>query len=664
MVKRIRQTTNSSSSGSKIMSVRASLILLFGLLCVVLAATVMGFYWAMNQSLVDQTLLTKSREQLLDLEAFSTAVYRQAKEVADVLVMGNREVLQLDEARARAERNLSRILEANSAELEAVRQTNRQEAIDDELDERRECLALRAAYKDLCAVIDKALAQHRAGSRDDLLPGVRAVESRFDDRMVAMLNSIVAGEIRQMQEREQVSVHATLLFQQIAIGACLATLAIVLIGVALLKRSLRLVAVREGAEAANIAKSRFLANMSHEIRTPMTAILGFTDLLAQGLTDPVKIDAAVTIKRNAEYLLEIINDILDLSKIEAGKMAADREPVSPWQIVADVCSLMRVRAAAKGISLTAEHHGPLPATIVTSPVRLRQILINLIGNAIKFTDAGGVRVVVRLPPTAGRAPQLRIDVVDTGIGMSSKDLQRLFLPFVQLDSSWTRKTPGTGLGLAISRRLAEMLGGTIRVISTSGRGSTFTVTIATGPLNGVAMLEDSSEALLVRPKSGDKPAATTDEFHGRILLVEDGPDNQRLISLLLTRAGFDVTVADNGQIAIETIQKALAEIAAASVGDRLPFDLILMDMQMPIVDGYEATRRLRQMGYTGPIIALTAHAMNTDRRECLDAGCDDFATKPISRETLLATVARHLPASRPPSDDAITAPPSTSPAHR
>ncbi len=391
------------------------------------------------------------------------------------------------------------------------------------------------------------------------------------------------------------------------------------------------------AEAASRAKSEFLANMSHEIRTPMTAILGFADiLLSEERLDkapPRRIKAAFeTIKRNGEYLLELINDILDLSKIEAGKLEVERIDCSPVQVIADVASLMRVRAESKGLPLTIEYGGAVPETIRTDPTRLRQILINLVGNAVKFTETGSVRLSSRLLPDSDGPRRMQFDVTDTGIGMTEDQATRLFQPFTQADSSTSRKHGGTGLGLTISKRLAGMLGGNIKVESRLRKGSTFSVTVEIGSLEGVRLLENPEEAVRT-PASAASPE-TDLELDCRVLLAEDGPDNQRLISFLLQKAGADVAVAENGEVAS---QRAIAANEQGS-----PFDVILMDMQMPVLDGYAATRKLRKHGYTRPIIALTANAMDGDREKCHRAGCDDYATKPIDRKGLISLVSRYV----------------------
>jgi signal transduction histidine kinase/ActR/RegA family two-component response regulator len=405
-------------------------------------------------------------------------------------------------------------------------------------------------------------------------------------------------------------------------------------------RTTELMIAKQDAEAATRSKSEFLANMSHEIRTPMTSILGFTEnLLDSNLSESERLNAIHTVRRNGEHLLQIINDILDISKIEAGKLEVERIRCSPVQIVSEVKSLMQVRADAKNLPFNIEYIGAVPETIQSDSTRLRQILVNLIGNAIKFTDEGGVRLVTRFVGTdpiggTGRAePMLQFDIIDNGIGMTPEQMGKLFKSFSQADTSMTRKFGGTGLGLMISKRLANMLGGDVTVDSKPGEGSTFRVTVSTGPLDGVKMLSDPAEAAIVKPE--DTPAVKSDpaRLDCRILLAEDGPDNQRLISFHLKKAGAEVMVVENGKLA--------ADAALAARDEGRPFDVILMDMQMPVMDGYEATRLLRQKGYTGPIIALTAHAMEGDRQKCIDAGCDDYATKPIDRKKLIETIHRH-----------------------
>ncbi len=395
------------------------------------------------------------------------------------------------------------------------------------------------------------------------------------------------------------------------------------------------------AEAASRTKSEFLANMSHEIRTPMTAILGFADVLLSNVKTPEDVEAAKTVKRNGEYLLTIINDILDLSKIESGKLQLEQLLCSPARIVEEITALMRIRGDAKGLPLSVEYAGPIPETITTDPTRLQQVLTNLVGNAVKFTETGSVRIVTRLDENAEGGPKLQCDVVDTGIGMTPQQLDKLFQAFTQGDMSTSRKFGGTGLGLAISKRLAELMGGDIAVTSTPGKGTTFRLTVAAGPLDGVARIQPATETASPATPSAQTAERPRTKLDCRVLLVEDGPDNQRLISVLLKKRGAEVTLAENGQVAVDMVLTKPPGSATEDKHRSEPFDVILMDMQMPVMDGYEATARLRQQGYRGPIVALTAHAMSYDRQKCLDAGCNDYLTKPIDREKLVETVARY-----------------------
>ena len=406
-------------------------------------------------------------------------------------------------------------------------------------------------------------------------------------------------------------------------------------------------AERDERETAK-SKSEFLANMSHEIRTPMTAIQGYADLLLDpGLDAGDRQQHTQTIRRNSEHLLALIDDILDLSKIEAGKMSVESVACSPAQIVADVASLMRVRALHKKLDFEVEYVTPVPETITSDPTRVRQILMNLVGNAIKFTKRGSVRILVRSIDALGKDPRVTFEVADTGIGLTKAEIEMVFEPFTQADSSTTRKFGGSGLGLAICKRLATILEGKLDVESL-GRGSSFVLEIDAGPLEGVAMISDFREAgLVVEPV----PAPQA-QMRGRVLLAEDGPDNQLLLATHLRKGGLDVTLAENGRIAVERA------LAALEKGES--FDVILMDMQMPEMDGYDATGFLREQGYKRPIIALTAHAMAGDREQCIAAGCDEYLTKPVTRAKLLATIAPFLGCGTTDSarlrDDAATEP--------
>jgi len=374
------------------------------------------------------------------------------------------------------------------------------------------------------------------------------------------------------------------------------------------------------ARAADAAKSEFLANMSHEIRTPMNAIMGFVDLLLEPLCrDTQRLEYAETIRRNARHLLTVIDDILDISKIEAGRMVVESIPTALGPIVEDIVSLMAPRAQSKGLDFRVVGTDIAGITIESDPVRIRQIIVNLIGNAVKFTQVGSVELSIKRTVSEADRADLRIEVADTGLGMTDEQVGRLFQPFSQAGGSTTRRFGGSGLGLAISRKLAELLGGRLEVTSEPGEGSTFALV-----LNGKIAQASAAD----RPR----PAATPpDAIKGvRVLVAEDGVDNQRIVAFFLRKAGAVVEIVENGRLALNRLMDPGAEAV----------DLVLMDMQMPEMDGYEATAELRRVGCELPIIALTAHAMSDDREKCRSAGCTDYATKPIDRATLVAICAK------------------------
>ncbi len=377
---------------------------------------------------------------------------------------------------------------------------------------------------------------------------------------------------------------------------------------------------------ANQAKSDFLANMSHEIRTPMTAILGYSEMLANSKFEPDEMMSAInTVHRNADHLLALIDDILDVTKIESGRFDVESIDCDVVGIVNDVETLVRAKATDKGLDLKVKYATDVPRVIQSDPMRLRQILLNLVGNAVKFTERGSITMSVSAQ-TVGDATNewmLRFDIVDTGIGMSEDHREHVFEAFTQADETMSRRYGGTGLGLTISKNLARLLGGDLTLDSDLGVGSTFHVTVPSGPLTDVTMVRPTGSTCnqSAKPKEVSAPP----QLDRRVLLAEDCADNQRLITLILEQSGISVVVAENGR---EAVGKATTS----------EFDIVLMDMQMPVMDGYEATRQLRRLGYTGPIVALTAHAMADDRRRCLDAGCTEFATKPINRKTLLKII--------------------------
>lgn len=376
----------------------------------------------------------------------------------------------------------------------------------------------------------------------------------------------------------------------------------------------------EEKERANQDRAYFLANMSHEIRTPLNAMLGFAELACDTSISESERDTYLERAHSAGlHLLELVNNVLDLTKLEAGQVELSNERVEVARMLAVVESIVGVRARTKGISLRYEIGEDVPEGVIVDPTPVRQILVNLVGNAVKFTDEGGVLIRAEFEPRGTSNGLLRFSVHDTGIGIPPSVLGRIFAPFTQADVTTTRRFGGTGLGLHISRRLCEILGGRIEVRSTPGEGSefSFTIPVATASAAVRALPEPPVEA-------GERSLEGV-----RVLLVEDGPDNRVLLERFLRLAGAEVEMAEDGEVAVDRVRSGRT------------YDIVLMDMQMPRVDGYEATRRLRQLGFEGPIVALTALAMHGDREACLGAGCDDYATKPIGRGKLLDVCVAH-----------------------
>ena len=398
------------------------------------------------------------------------------------------------------------------------------------------------------------------------------------------------------------------------------------------EKNLEQALVRE--KRANRYKSDFLANMSHELRTPMNAIVGYAELLGRPHVAPENQAAWVqNIRKSTDHLLSLINDVLDISKIEAGQMTLEIEECDPAQLVEDVVALMKAIADEKLLEMRIEQPVPIPAKIGTDPVRFKQILINLVGNAIKYTPRGGITVRFGIAAEGEEgAGDLLISVIDTGIGITPEALAGLFRPFAQVRERGGPRFGGTGLGLDISRQLARLLGGEIMVESEAGVGSTFTMRVALAPFADAVTSESRSAS--GGPPEGDEGEPTHLEGR-RILIVDDSKDNREVLRFLLQEAGAACASAENGALGLRSALEA----------DRSgkPFDVILMDVNMPVMNGIEATARLVASEISSPIIALTAMAMADDAQRCLDAGCVDYVSKPVVPRTFLRTIARHLP---------------------
>ncbi len=406
------------------------------------------------------------------------------------------------------------------------------------------------------------------------------------------------------------------------------------------------------AEAASLAKSEFLAHMSHEIRTPLTAILGYSDILrdtGKSSTSPEQQrEALEVIHSMGQHLLSVLSDILDLSMVEAGKMVIEKREVNLVALLEGIQSMFCLRAATKGIGFSISIASSIPERIFSDSTRLNQILVNMVGNAIKFTNKGEVKVTI-LVRTQDDGARLVVDVEDSGCGMTSEQQKRIFAAFSQGDSSVTRAFGGTGLGLVISRQLANLLGGDVSLTRTEpGAGTSFRVEI---PLNAVAGcplvttlgLSGQQDIVGVLParapipwvaakQSGDVADPTVNNpLHGKILLVEDDSHIRKIVGLYFRRAGAAVEAAENGQVAIELYESAIRE--------GRPFDLIVTDMQMPVLDGYSLARVLRDRGSRIAIVALTAHAMSSEIEKCLGAGCDAYTSKPVDKADLISKCA-------------------------
>jgi CheY-like chemotaxis protein len=400
------------------------------------------------------------------------------------------------------------------------------------------------------------------------------------------------------------------------------------------RKEIQLREATEKAMSANQAKSEFLANMSHEIRTPMNAVLGFTELMRRGNAQTVEQSAKYleTIHRNGKHLLDLINDILDLSKVESGEFTIEDIACQPYRIAAEVIEILSVRAQEKGVGLTLHIDSDVPESVAGDPARMRQVITNLTGNAIKFTEKGSVEIRLRWVGDR-RQGQMEISIKDSGIGIPADKLATIFDPFTQAESSTTRRFGGTGLGLTISRRFAQAMKGDILLESVYGEGSTFTLAFPVKHAD-----ENGSAIKLIPPQAAMAAAETSETDHtmtwhftrGRVLVADDAPENRQLVNVLLSEVGIEIVEAEDGQQAVD--------LATSQT-----FDLILMDMQMPLMDGLEAVRRIRDRereegGARVSICMLTANALPQFKTMAHEAGADDFLTKPISASDLIGRV--------------------------
>lgn len=390
---------------------------------------------------------------------------------------------------------------------------------------------------------------------------------------------------------------------------------------------------RKLAEQAQLEKDTFLALMSQEVRTPLSAILGFSEILNESSDDPETQTAAEIIHTNGQSLLDTINDFLDLSKIKAGLLDIEILDCCPVKVIENIHAYMTKKADSKGLLFNIQYETEIPETIKSDPIRLKQILTTVIGTAIKLTHEGSVTLCVETTSADNGTQQLTFRVTNTETELSSEQFSHLFNPSRLTDELLTHPVSGLGLGLAVSKHLTEMLGGSIQVKSQDASSTTVEFTIPAGDLTEVKMEKFSASKRLEEIKA-KKASHDFLNQNCHILLVEDGIYNQRFIKFLLTRAGAEITIVENGQEAINELQKS------QGIGDPIgyPYDLILMDIQMPVLDGYSTTRKIRALGYTKPIIALTIHAMDSDRQKCFDAGCDEYMSKPLERKKLISII--------------------------
>jgi len=454
-------------------------------------------------------------------------------------------------------------------------------------------------------------------AQDDLL--------KFLSTMLDIINDEIKDEFDESVEKNKTANQFIILI----------TIAVMLLGIVIsawvLRHFLHYEVVinieKNKAIQANIKKSQFLANMSHEIRTPLTAIIGFSQVIRKSRSDIRKFeDMCSKIINNGQHLLDLINDVLDLLKIEAGELTVETISTSPIAVLDEVITIVSGLAEKKGIVFEPNLLFPIPGVIDTDPVRLKQILINLCSNAIKFTTKGTVIITVNFDHLKNK---LYFKVTDSGVGMSSEVMEKIFLPFSQADMSTTRKYGGTGLGLNISRSLSEELNGALTCSSIEGIGSEFKLVLDVGEISNDILVFKEQYDSRVNTLTADEGDTTVPELNGTILVVEDSQDNCDLIAMYIEDTTADYTIVGNGQLAVDQCS-------------RKQFDLILMDMQMPVMDGFEAVKKLRENGYRNPIVMLTANALKIDIDKCFDIGADGHLAKPIELDKFYLVLKKYL----------------------